>query len=257
MQPEKLSRSPDVVQQMRDLKPDIIVMVAFGQILKNEVLQLAPMGVLNLHGSLLPKLRGAAPINWAIINGEPYTGNTTMFSEAGVDTGPALLKQRVPIGPDTTAEDLAQTMSITGAVLVIETLTQLQSGVLKPTRQDDAHATFAPRLTKDMGVLDWTKSSQDLHNLIRGLVPWPGTWSLHNNAVLKVNTARAMITDKPAAPVKPGTIVIEDDRIMVACGNQGEELLELLEVQPANKAKMPAKDWVNGAHVKAGTVLGN
>jgi methionyl-tRNA formyltransferase len=257
LQPEKLSKAPEVVQAMRDLKPDILVMVAFGQILKDEVLELAPMGVLNLHGSLLPKLRGAAPINWAIINGEDVTGNTTMFTEAGVDTGPMLLKQKVPIGPDTTAEDLARTMSYTGAQLVIDTLLQLQAGTLKSVRQDDSQSTFAPRLTKDMGVLDWTKSSLELHNLIRGLVPWPGTWSFHNGAVLKVTAARAMVADKPTKSVKPGTIVLEDDRIMVACGPSGEELLELLEVQPANKAKMKSRDWVNGAHIANSTMLGN
>ncbi|HEY9793639.1 MAG TPA: methionyl-tRNA formyltransferase [Candidatus Obscuribacterales bacterium] len=257
MQPEKLSRSPDVVQQMRDLKPDILVMVAFGQILKKEVLEMAPMGVLNLHGSLLPKLRGAAPINWAIINGETITGNTTMFTEAGVDTGPMLLKQNVPIGPDTTAEDLAHTMSITGAQLVIDTLTQLKAGTLKPTRQDDSQATFAPRLEKEMGVIDWKKNSQDLHNWIRGLVPWPGTWTLHSGNVVKITQARAMLTDKPDKDRQPGTIVLDEDRVLVSCGGAGEELLELLEVQPANKSRMKARDWVNGAHIKSGTVLGS
>lgn len=256
-QPEKLSRSPEIVQSMRDLKPDILVMVAFGQILKKEVLEMAPMGVLNLHGSLLPKLRGAAPINWAVINGDSFTGNTTMFSDSGVDTGGMLLKQKVPIGPDTTSEDLAHTMSIVGAQLVIDTLIQLDAGTLKATVQDDSQATFAPRLTKEMGVIDWKKPSLELHNLIRGLVPWPGSWTYLNGAVLKVITARNVLSDQPEKGMPPGTVVIDDERLLVACGPDGKELLELIEVQPANKAKMKARDWVNGAHIKSGLLLGS
>jgi methionyl-tRNA formyltransferase len=257
LQPEKLSRSPEIVQRMRELKPDVLVMVAFGQILKKEVLEMAPHGVINLHGSLLPKYRGAAPINWAIINGETQTGNTTMFSDSGVDTGPMLLKQKVPIRPDTTAEDLALTMSVTGASLIKQTLEQLQAGTLNAIKQDDAQATFAPRLTKEMGELDWSKSAQDLHNLVRGLVPWPGTWSYHNGAPLKIIHTRTILGDTPDSTTKPGTLIIDHDRVMVACGEGGKELLEILEVQPANKSKMQARDWVNGFRITSGTVLGN
>jgi methionyl-tRNA formyltransferase len=215
------------------------------------------MRVVNLHGSLLPKYRGAAPINWAIINGDAYTGNTTMISEAGVDTGPMLLKQKVPIGPDTTAEELAQTMSITGATLVLETLAQMKAGTLKPTPQDDSEATFAPRLEKEMGVLDWNKPSDQLHNLIRGLVPWPSTWTIHGGHVVKITHARNVLTDAPASGTTPGTIILEEDKVFVTCGPGGKELLELVEVQPANKARMKARDWVNGAHIKSGSTLGS
>jgi methionyl-tRNA formyltransferase len=256
MQPEKLSKDTAVVDRMRALKPDVLVMAAFGQILKADVLELAPMKVLNLHGSLLPKYRGAAPINWSIINGEEHTGNTTMFSEAGVDTGPMLLKQVVPIAAETTAEDLARTMSITGATLVLDTLKQLQAGTLKSERQDDSQATMAPRLTKEMGVLDWTKSAVDLHNLVRGLVPWPGTWSYLAGAPLKVQSCRVLLTDSSGEKHKPGTLIVDADRVMVTCGANGQELVELLEVQPANKAKMKARDWVNGARITSGVILG-
>lgn len=257
LQPEKLSKAKDVVERMRQLKPDVLVMAAFGQILKNEVLEMAPMRVINLHASLLPQYRGAAPINWAIINGDEQTGNTTMVTEAGVDTGPMLLKQVVPIGPETTAEDLTNTMAITGATLVVDTLKQLQAGTLKPTPQDDAKATMAPRLTKEMGVLDWRKSSFELHNLIRGLVPWPGTWSFISGAVLKVLSARTLLTDSSGQRHQPGTVIVDSDRVMVTCGADGAELLELIDVQPANKSQMKARDWVNGARISSGAVLGS
>jgi methionyl-tRNA formyltransferase len=180
-----------------------------------------------------------------------------MFSDSGVDTGPMLLKQKVPIGPDTTAEDLALTMSVTGASLIKQTLEQLQAGTLNAIKQDDAQATFAPRLTKEMGELDWSKSAQDLHNLVRGLVPWPGTWSYHNGAPLKIIHTRTILGDTPDSTTKPGTLIIDHDRVMVACGEGGKELLEILEVQPANKSKMQARDWVNGFRITSGTVLGN
>lgn len=254
-QPEKLSRSPEIVQAMQDLHPDILVMVAFGQILKKEVLSMAPMGVLNLHGSLLPALRGAAPINWAIINGNKVTGNTTMFSDSGVDTGHMLLKQQVGITPDMTAEQLSETMSEAGAELVIETLDQLRQGILKPTPQDDSLATFAPRLTKDMGIVDWRKPAQALHDLVRGLQPWPGTITHLAAAAVKITATRP-------APIQldanvPGTLLLVDGKVMVACGEDGKDALELLEVQPANKSRMKPKDWVNGARIQAGTILGS
>lgn len=256
LQPEKLSKSPEIVQAMRDLNADIMVMVAFGQILKKEVLTMAPHGVMNLHGSLLPKLRGAAPINWAIINGETQTGNTTMFSDAGVDTGKMLLKQKVPIGPDMTAEELAETMSVVGAGLVIETLERIRNGTIEPLEQDDSQATFAPRLTKDMGQIDWKKSAQEIHNLVRGLYPWPGTFTHLNGAVLKVVSTRTADGSVGGAGTAPGTIVTEGGKVMVACGTTGGELLELVEVQPINKARMSARDWMNGARLKSGVLVG-
>lgn len=255
-QPERLSRSPDVVQGMRDLNPDILVMVAFGQILKKEVLTMAPLGVLNLHGSLLPKYRGAAPINWSIINGETVTGNTTMFSDSGVDTGMMLLKQEVPIGPDTTAEELSETMSRAGADLVIDTLERLRNKTIQPVAQNDAEATFAPRLTKDMGSIDWKKSGQEIHNLVRGLYPWPGTFTHLNGQVLKIITTRTTIGGSVPDGAAPGTLIVEGGKVLIACGENGRDLLELVEVQPTNKARMPAKDWVNGTRLKSGIAVG-
>ena len=255
LQPEKLSRSPEVVQAMRDLKADIMVMVAFGQILKKEVLTMAPMGVMNLHGSLLPKYRGAAPINWAIINGETVTGNTTMFSDSGVDTGTMLLKQEVPITPDMTAEELAHTMAVTGADLVMETLDQLRLGTITPIVQDDSQATFAPRLSKETGLIDFRKSAQQVHDLVRGLVPWPGAYTTISGATLKVSATRILVGEAPQSESTPGTLIVDGGKVAVTCGENGEELIELLEVQPPNKSKMKARDWVNGARLKSGIEL--
>lgn len=252
-QPEKLSKSPEIVEAIRQLKADVLVMVAFGQILKKDVLTMAPLRVVNLHGSLLPAYRGAAPINWAIINGDTLTGNTTMFSEAGVDTGPMLLKQEVPIGIDTTAEELAQTMSIAGADLMIETLDQLAKGTLTGQAQDDSKATFAPRLSKEMGKIDWTKSASDIHNLVRGLYPWPGTFTESAGGILKVTRTK---TVKATSEGAPGTITDIGEAVVVACGGNGDQALALLEVQPPNKAKMSARDWANGSRVGIGTILG-
>jgi methionyl-tRNA formyltransferase len=262
-QPEKLSRSPEIVQAMRQLNPDVLVMVAFGQILKKEVLTMAPMGVINLHGSLLPKYRGAAPINWAVINGESETGNTSMFSDSGVDTGEMLLKQVVPIGADTTAEELAQTMSEVGADLIIQTLDQLRNGTLRSTKQDDSQATLAPRMTKDMGQLNaehgWKKPAKELHNLVRGLTPWPGTSTTLHGLPVKIISTRTCTNESTAkAPdnAPSGTLVLDSKRVFVSCGSAGTELIELIEVQPPNKARMKASDWVNGSHLADGTQLG-
>jgi methionyl-tRNA formyltransferase len=255
LQPEKLSKSPDVVQSMRDMQPDVLVMVAFGQILKKEVLTMAPMGVVNLHGSVLPALRGAAPINWSIINGDKTAGITTMFSEAGVDTGPMLLKHEVQLGQDTTAEELAHELSIIGADLVLETLKQLQAGTLQGTPQDDSLATMAPRLDKELGRIDWSQAARKIHNLVRGLVPWPGTFTTFRGDVLKIHkTARVNAKRPPGAAV--GELFQDGGNIFVACGPNADDAIQLIEVQPPNKARMSARDWMNGAHVTVGERLG-
>jgi methionyl-tRNA formyltransferase len=249
-QPARLSKSPEVVEQMRALEADVIVMVAFGQILKKEVLNLTKYGVINIHASLLPKYRGAAPINWAIINGEKVSGVTTMFTESGVDTGPMLLKQETQIGPDMNAEDLSAELSQTGAKLLMETLSQLRENKLVPERQDDALATFAPMMDKTTGDINWTKSGQDIHNLIRGLQPWPCAHAEFQSNPLKL--LKTKLTEKKSISDHPGVLSLDGDKVYVSCGENGHELLELLEVQPANKQRMPARSWVNGLRLKGG-----
>lgn len=254
-QPERLSRSPETVESMRALQPDVLVTAAFGQILKKSVLEMAPWGVVNVHGSLLPKYRGAAPVNWAIINGETETGITTMLSDAGIDTGKMLLKQPVPIEEDTDAEQLGHTLSHVGADLLIKTLSGLKAGTIEPETQDDAQASYAPMLKKEMGLIDWQKPAQDVHNLVRGLYGWPGTTTMINGAVLKVIKTR-VAKDVNCSHAHAGEIVSVSPVVIIACGADEKTALELIEVQPANKQKMPARSWINGARIAAGMFLG-
>lgn len=253
LQPEKLSKAKETVEAMRAMKPDVIVMVAFGQILKEVVLQMPPMGVINIHGSLLPHYRGAAPINWSIINGDTITGITTMQTEAGVDTGPMLLKGEVEIGENMTAPELAVKLSKIGAELIITTLRGLKDGSVKPEPQNDEEATFAPILTKEMGELDWTKPARQIHNLVRALLPWPGTSTVFRGVPLKIVTTEIVKdghseTDHPRKT--PGTILSQSKDVLIACGESGTERLRLVTVKPQGKGDIPARSWINGIHLK-------
>ncbi|MBX9694494.1 MAG: methionyl-tRNA formyltransferase [Cyanobacteria bacterium] len=260
LQPEKLSKAPDVVQAMADLKPDILVTVAFGQILKKNVLEMARFGVMNVHGSLLPKLRGAAPINWSIINGDKITGVTTMYSDPGVDTGMMLLKREMVIEDDMDAEALANAMSLVGADLLKETLRKLMDGNLIPEAQNNDEATMAPRLTKEMGNIDWTKSAREIRNLVRGLAPWPGTYSQLDGQQIKILTVAEVDPSKGgsvnrSSNTEPGTILKCSGDFLVACGADGSDTLNILDVKPANKSKMNATSWANGSRLTPGQKL--
>ncbi len=244
-QPEKLSKEKNIVEDMKALKPDVLITVAFGQILKQDVLTLAPHGVINLHASLLPKYRGAAPINWAIINGEKMTGLTTMFTDIGVDTGDMLLKTEVPIDSHINAEELAHTLSIVGADLMVKTLDKLNQNKLIRIPQNNDEATHAPRLSKDLSKIDWTKNAQSIHNLIRGLTPWPGTNTTYNGNILKI--IKTQLFSSSMLDKKPGTVFIDTGKVLVACGEN--QILELIAVQPANKAQMKATDWAHGVRL--------
>ncbi len=250
LQPVKLAKEPDVVDAMRKLEPDLIVMVAFGQILRKEVLDIPKRGVMNLHGSLLPKWRGAAPINWSIINGDTVAGITTMFTDVGVDTGPMLLKAEVPLNDEMTSIDLAQSLSTVGARLVIETIEKLLDGTLVAQPQDDSQHTYAPILSKEMGVIDWHWDAEMIHNRVRGLQPWPGTVATHKGNPLKVWITK--VQSGAHSATKAGTIFLEGNHLFVACGEDGAQRLELIEVQPANKKRMAAQAWANGVHLKSG-----
>ncbi len=252
LQPEKLSKSPEIFQRMQDLRPDLLVTVAFGQILKRNVLNMARLGVMNVHGSLLPKYRGAAPINWAIINGEKITGVTTMFSDEGIDTGDMLLKREMQINDDMDAETLANAMSIVGADLLKETIKKLIEGNLVPEKQDNEKASYAPRLTKDLGNIDWDKSSSEIHNLVRGLSPWPGTYTNFEAQQLKIMNTK-VLKSEPDQAEQCGKILSCSGKFIVACGAEGKDRIELVDLKPANKGRMSALSWANGLHLKAGS----
>jgi methionyl-tRNA formyltransferase len=257
-QPQALARSPETVEAMKALQPDLLVMVAFGQILKKNVLEMAPLGVINVHGSLLPALRGAAPINWSVINGDTVTGVTTMYTEAGVDTGPMLLKAEIAIGPDMSAPELATEMSHVGADLLIKTVEALINKTLVPERQDDSKTTLAPMLSRAISKIDFNKPAQEIHNLVRGLTPWPATIANFRDAELKIVKTKMLddasaLYQSSAASGKPGEIIKAEGKVFVLCGDK--KLLELLEVQPANRAKLAAAAWVNGVRLETGECL--
>ena len=256
VQPRRV-RDPEVQESLRRLAPQLQVIVAFGQILPRSVIDIAPLGTVNVHGSLLPKLRGAAPIQWAIANGEHETGVSTMLIDEGLDTGPVLLRRATPIGPDETAADLEPRLARLGADVLLETVRGLGEGTLTATAQDHGRATLAPLLSKEDGRLDWALTAAELHCRIRGFHPWPGTFSPLDGRTVKILGAR------PIAPVSapqegagvPGTLVeVTSEGLVIACGG-GSRLL-VTEVQPESRRPMPATAFAAGARLKAGCAFG-
>jgi len=251
-QPNKV-RDPEFLKQLRDLVPDLIAVVAFGQILPKALLEIPRNGCVNVHASLLPKYRGAAPINWAIIRGERETGVTTMLMDEGMDTGPILLQERVLIEPNDTAESLAERMQGIGAKLLVRTIAELKAGGLKPRPQDSSHATMAPLLKKEDGLILWDQPAEAIVNRVRGLVPWPGArtfcgpqrWQLWKVSALDSSFRRAT----------PGEILeVQKDGVLVATADQ---TIRIEELQPENKRRMKVREYLAGHDLKAGAFLSN
>jgi methionyl-tRNA formyltransferase len=250
VQPEKIKNNDELRAQLTALKPDAIIVVGYGRIIPPWMLDLPPLGNLNLHASLLPKYRGAAPIQWAIARGETVTGVTTMRIDAGLDTGAMLLQQKLSIGPDETAETLWPALADIGAELMVATLRGLQAGILKPKPQEDSQATLAPILQKEDGRIDFTRSAPETYNRLRGFQPWPGAFTSFRGKGLQV---------RAAVPVEnrnllPATVSVDRGSLFVGC-SQGTAL-ELLEVQPEGKKTMPATDFVHGYRPQTGETLG-
>ncbi len=254
-QPEKV-RVPEFVETLERLAPDVIIVAAFGQLLPQTVLDIPPCGVINLHPSLLPKYRGAAPIQWALINGEKETGVTLMLLDAGEDTGDIICMERIPIELEDTAETLHHQLAIIGARLLVDVLGNLPHG--QPpvaTPQNHVNATHAPRLTKTVGHINWNEPATTIHNLIRGTTGWPGAYSFfREGTLLKIIQA---LPDEDTHKVKrnipnelPGTIKITSERQLFVVTGRGE--LQLLQVQPATKKVMEVYDFVNGYQIKTG-----
>jgi len=252
LQPRRV-REPEAQEALRRLAPELQVVVAFGQILPRAVIDLAPRGTVNVHASLLPKLRGAAPIQWAIANGETQTGVTTMLIDEGLDTGPTLLCRATPIGPEETAADLEPRLARMGAEVLLETVQGLASSALRPIPQEHAQATLAPLLRKEDGRIDWTLPARAIACRARGFHPWPGAFTTHEGRLLKALHAREAEAPDPAA--EPGTVVaLEKGGVRVACG--GGTALLLVEVQPESRRAMPAPAWAAGARLRPGARLG-
>lgn len=249
-QPEKVRRREFIEEVLQPLAPDLIIVVAFGQILPEAILSLPPLGCINVHPSLLPKYRGAAPIQRAIMNGEEETGVTVMFMDAGEDTGDVIIQKKMTIGISDSAEFLSRELAHLGAQMIGETLDMAQSGPLPRHAQDNSKVLYAPKLKKEDGLIDWEKSAFEIHNLIRGTIPWPGAYTTFGEAVrLKIWQSRPLELHYPCA--SPGTIadVLHDDGIVVTTGDTG---LLITSVQPANKSKMTANAFVNGYRLKIG-----
>ena len=247
-QPDLL-KNDEIKSFFASLGADLAIVVAYGKILPEEFLNAPKYGCINMHASLLPKLRGAAPIQWSIINGEKRSGVTAMQMDKGLDTGDILLSESVEIRDDETAQELHDELSVLGAQVMRKTLLMLQKGVLLPIRQDDSQSTYAPILTKELSAIDWQKSALQIHNQIRGLYPWPGASAVLNGKTLKIHSAKLLGKTEG----EPGEVVFNDRRLCVACGDGNA--VELLVIQAPGKKAMPVTDYLRGNPVVLGTIF--
>ncbi|MGZ3473334.1 MAG: methionyl-tRNA formyltransferase [Polyangiales bacterium] len=255
IQPIKV-RDGSLAKWIRDKNADVALVVAYGRILPRDVLDAPKHGCLNVHASLLPKYRGAAPITWAIVRGERETGVDLMAMEEGLDTGGVYAEKRTEIGPDETAGELGKRLSAIGGDLVRESLIATVEGKLPIRPQDHERATLAPILKKEDGQIDWSKPAQAIHDHVRGMSPWPGAFTRSNGKLLKVLRTR-IVRDSIASQVArtPGAILIADKTgVLVSCGDG--EAIAIVEAQPEGKRAMPASDLVHGRMLAAGAVLG-
>ena len=250
-QPEKI-KSESSLDYFKRLAPDVVVIIAYGQIVPAALIAIPRLGWINLHGSLLPKYRGAAPINWAIINGEKVTGLTTMQIDAGLDTGPMLLKYQTGIGPDETAPELYAQLAEAGAPLMVETLKKLDRGEITPTPQDNSQATLAPPLKKEDGRIDWFLPAPKIYNRIRGLQPWPGAFTTFRGATCRI-WGKSL---KPvAAGGTPGIILpTQEDGLLVICG--GATVLRVEQIQIEGRNRITDREFMNGARSAPGEHFG-
>jgi methionyl-tRNA formyltransferase len=247
-QPEKIKNNEEFREQLVALKPDAIIVVGYGRIIPQWMLDLPRLGNINLHASLLPKYRGAAPIQWAIATGETVTGNTAMRIDAGLDSGDILLQQEIAIAPNDTAETLAPKLSAPGAELMVETLRGLQAGTITPRPQDHAKATLAPILKKEDGRIDFHRAAEQICHRLRGFTPWPGAFTTFRGKNLQVWSARAV-----ERKLAPGALEVEADSLFAGCGVGA---IELFEIQLEGKKRMAARDFVHGYRLGPGEKLG-
>ena len=263
LQPGTIKNNVEFRDELTAIRPDAIIVVGYGRIIPEWMIDLPRLGNLNLHASLLPKYRGAAPIQWAIANGESVTGVTTMRIDAGLDTGDVLMQREIAIGGEDTAETLGPKLASIGADLMVETLRGLENGQVRPTPQDHAQATLAPILKKEDGRMDFTRSARDLFNRLRGFQPWPGAFTMFKGKTLQVHRAQPW---KHAAKLTPGEVAVEGTRLFVGCGEgnskgrgkdkSADRALELIEIQLEGKRRMTAQEFINGYRPKSGDHLG-
>jgi methionyl-tRNA formyltransferase len=259
LQPASIKNNSEFRDQLAALAPDANIVVGYGRIIPQWMIDLPRLGNLNLHASLLPKYRGAAPIQWAIANGESVTGVTTMRIDAGLDTGDILMQRGIAIRLEDTAETLGPKLASIGADLMVETLLGLETGDVRPTPQDHAQATLAPILKKEDGRMDFTRSAIDLFNRLRGFQPWPGAFTMFKGKTLQLHRAQPW---QHAVKLTPGEIAVEGTRLLVGCGTGSSKdkdtdtALELIEIQLEGKRRMSAQKFINGYRPKSGDHLG-
>jgi methionyl-tRNA formyltransferase len=251
IQPEKIKNNEEFRRQLEQIAPEAIIVVGYGRIIPQWMIDLPPLGNINLHASLLPKYRGAAPIQWAIAIGESVTGVSTMRIDAGLDTGDILQQAEERIAPEDTASTIAPRLAQTGAELIITTLAALKNGTITPRKQDDTQATLAPILRREDGLMDFSRTATDAWNRLRGFQPWPGAFTRFRGKALQVHAAT------PAAEtcaVAPGHLAVENERLLL--GFSHGSALEVQELQMEGKKRMSARDFVNGYRPKAEEKLG-
>jgi len=240
-QPDRVNSEP-AIAKIEDASPELIVVASYGQILKRDLFSLPPLGTVNIHASLLPSYRGAAPINWAIINGERKTGITTFLIDEGMDTGEILIQRSITIGEDETAGELEDRLALLGAEVILETIEGLSDGTITPISQPEEGASLAPRLNRDDARIDWERPASAIHNLVRGTNPWPGGWTKLGEERVKIH--RTGLTGIGRGGIRPGEIALErSGRLLVGCG---DELLEVLEIQREGRPKTSGSAFLNG-----------
>jgi methionyl-tRNA formyltransferase len=242
-------RTAEILKELAALNPDLICVAAYGKILPKAVLELPRFGCLNVHASLLPKYRGAAPINWAIARGEAVTGITIMQMDEGMDTGDILLTREIPIDYDDTGETLTEKLSLAGAELLLQTIAELKKGYLRPLKQDEAIATYAPMLKKEDGRIDWSKPAGEIRNQIRGMLPWPGVYTYSNGKMIKIY--KATVAEGEG---KQGEVIDAPQGVLRVM--TGEGALDILELQLEGGKRLDAKAFLSGRKIEPGAVLG-
>ena len=267
-QPEKVRKNQEFIEQIKSLNPDVICVVAYGKILPQELLNIPKLGCINVHGSLLPKYRGAAPIQWAVLNGDKVTGITTMYMDAGMDTGDIILKKEVEISENETTGELWDTLSKIGGELLVETLKLIEQGKA-PRQKQGENFTMAPMLEKEMAKINWEeKTSKEIKNLVRGLNPIMGAYTFLNNKKIKFWKVQSLSNkdflevyeemreyDYKLSQIMPGTILLADEKQGLFIKAKDDGIIQVLELQAENAKKMPVEDFLRGNRLQAGSIL--
>lgn len=249
-QPVK-AREESFVEKLKEINPELIVVVAFGQILPKSILDIPKFGCVNVHASLLPKYRGAAPLNWVIINGEEKTGVTTMYMDVGLDTGDMILKSEIPLDDEITAGELHDKMMIDGANVLKETIDLIAQGKAPREKQNDDETCYSPIMDKTLGNIDWKKSAKDIHNLVRGVNPWPSAYTTYENQTMKIWKTKVVDKNSDKAP---GTILkVDKEGIEV---NTGNGVIQISEIQMSGKKRMVVSEYIKGNTISTDIVLG-